>query len=54
MDLAKEAFRQPPIRPRQWVDGSSPFYFGAIDSSLIPPTAVGGYFKSELFIAPQG
>jgi hypothetical protein len=34
------------------VDGSGPFYRWAYRVLLIPPTEVGGYFKSELFIAP--
>src|SRR5512132_996734 len=35
--------------PREWVDGSDPTYQSSADPLGIPPTGVGGLFKSSLF-----
>jgi hypothetical protein len=39
--------------PRQWVDGSDLFYRQLLNCTVIPPTAVGGWFRSLLQTAPE-
>jgi len=44
--------QKPKFHQRQLVDGSDPTYKSDIGfASLIPPTAVGGYFRSSLVAA---
>src|SRR3981081_3188655 len=40
--------------PREWVDCSGPTYLSGLLNLRIPPTEVGGLFRSNLFVHVKG
>jgi hypothetical protein len=42
------------FHPREWVDGSDPTYSSELLTLRIPPTEVGGLFRSNLFVQVKG